>query len=89
MVIGGFGNSDAYDASAFKLSIDRDPDVPVPTAELPRYGKQPQIHHTFKDAPTNPPIIITLAFVALVGAALPILGGLVSSFAGIICWVQC
>lgn len=79
-MLGGFGISKAYDASAFKLSIERDPDVPVPTAEVLRYGKQPEIHHIFKDSPTNPPIIITLAFVALVGAALPILAGLVSLF---------
>ncbi|KAJ5173029.1 hypothetical protein N7492_005622 [Penicillium capsulatum] len=76
VVLGGFGNSEAYDSSVFKLSINRDPDVPVPTTEVPRYGKQPEIHHTFKDSPTNPPIIITLFFVALVGATLPVLAGL-------------
>lgn len=78
MVIGSFGNSEAYDSSAFKLSIVRDPNVPIPTVEAARYGKLPEIHHVFKDAPSNPAIIITLAFVAMVGAALPILAGLVS-----------
>ena len=77
VVIGSFGSSEAYDSSVFPLSIERNPNVPVPTAEVTRYGKQPEIHHIFKDAPTNPPIIITLAFVAMVGASLPVLGGLV------------
>jgi oligosaccharyltransferase complex subunit delta (ribophorin II) len=77
-VIGSFGNSDAYDSSVFKLAIERDPNVPVPTAETARYGKLPEIHHIFKDSPSNPPIVITLVFVAAVGATLPVLAGLVS-----------
>ncbi|KAJ5622353.1 hypothetical protein N7528_005585 [Penicillium herquei] len=76
VVIGSFGSSEAYDSSVFSLSIDRDPDHPVPTIEAARYGKLPEIHHIFKDAATSPPVIITLAFVALVGASLPILAGL-------------
>ncbi|GLI78866.1 hypothetical protein PoHVEF18_007188 [Penicillium ochrochloron] len=76
VVIGSFGNSDAYDSSVFKLAIERDPNVPVPTAETARYGKLPEIHHIFKDSPSNPPIIITLVFVAAVGATLPVLAGL-------------
>lgn len=77
MVVGSFGSSEAYDRSVFKLSIDRDPNIPIPTVEAARYGKLPEIHHIFKDAPSNPAIIITLAFVAMVGAALPVLAGLV------------
>lgn len=80
MVIGSFGSSDAYDSPAFKLSIERDPDLPVPSVEAARYGKQPEIHHIFKDDPTSPPVVITLAFVAMVGATLPVLGGLVRMF---------
>ncbi|KAJ5280822.1 hypothetical protein N7478_006194 [Penicillium angulare] len=76
VVIGSFGSSDAYDSSIFPLSIERDPDHPIPTFEAARYGKLPEIHHVFKDAATSPPVIITLAFVALVGAALPVLAGL-------------
>ena len=60
-MIGSFGSSDAYDSSVFKLAIERDPNVPVPTAETARYGKLPEIHHIFKDSPSNPPIIITLS----------------------------
>ena len=77
-MIGSFGSSDAYDNSVFKLAIERDPNVPVPTAETARYGKLPETHHIFKDSPSNPPIIITLAFVLAVGATLPVLAGLVS-----------
>ncbi|KAJ5778125.1 hypothetical protein N7520_001371 [Penicillium odoratum] len=76
VVIGSSGSSEAYDSSVFALSIERNPDVPVPTADVVRYGKLPEIHHVFKDAATSPPIVITLAFVALVGAALPVLAGL-------------
>ncbi|KAJ5376766.1 hypothetical protein N7509_013652 [Penicillium cosmopolitanum] len=76
VVIGGFGSSEAYDHSVFKLSIERDVNIPIPTAEAPRYGKLPEIHHTFKNDPTNPPIVITLAFVGAVIASLPVLAGL-------------
>ncbi|KAJ6140597.1 hypothetical protein N7470_010393 [Penicillium chermesinum] len=75
VVLGSFGSSTPYDNSVFSLSIERNPDVPVPTVEVARYGKQPQIHHIFKDSPTSPPVAITLAFVGLVLAALPLLGG--------------
>jgi oligosaccharyltransferase complex subunit delta (ribophorin II) len=77
VVIGGLGTSDAYDSSVFQLSIDRNPELAVPTVETERYGKKPEIHHIFKDSPSNPPIVVTLAFVAMVGAALPVLAGLV------------
>jgi oligosaccharyltransferase complex subunit delta (ribophorin II) len=86
VVIGGLGTSDAYDSSAFQLSIDRNPELAVPTVETERYGKKPEIHHIFKDSPSNPPIMITLAFVAMVGAALPVLAGLVRSY--LVSWRQ-
>ncbi|KAJ5579835.1 uncharacterized protein N7459_005820 [Penicillium hispanicum] len=76
VVIGSPGSSKAYDSSVFKLSIKRQPDAPVPTADVPRYGKLPEIHHIFKDSPTSPPVVITLAFLAMVGATLPVLGAL-------------
>ncbi|KAJ5294188.1 hypothetical protein PENANT_c028G04152 [Penicillium antarcticum] len=76
VVIGGLGTSDAYDSSVFQLSIDRNPELAVPTVETDRYGKKPEIHHIFKNSPSNPPIVITLAFVAMVGAAIPVLAGL-------------
>ncbi len=78
VVIGGFGSSEAYDSSAFKLSIDRNPEEAVPTVKTERYGKKPEIHHIFKESASSPPIVITLAFVAMIGAAIPALAGLVS-----------
>ena len=36
-----------------------------------RYGKLPEIHHSFKVDPKSPPKIITLIFTAIVLAALP------------------
>ncbi|KAJ5863957.1 uncharacterized protein N7529_005873 [Penicillium soppii] len=76
VVIGGFGDSDAYDSSVFKLSLDRNPEEAVPTVETERYGKKPEIHHIFKDSASSPPIVITLAFVAMVVAAVPVLAGM-------------
>ena len=84
LLIGGFGSSRAYNNVAFRLSIDRSPDEPVPTAEVLRYGKLPEIHHTFKSDPTSPPVVITLAFVGMVLAALPLLAGVVCSYLGIL-----
>ncbi|KAE8145105.1 Oligosaccharyltransferase subunit Ribophorin II-domain-containing protein [Aspergillus avenaceus] len=74
-LIGSFGSSEAYNGAAFKLAVTRNPDHPVPTVEVSRYGKLPEIHHIFKDGPSSPPIVITLTFVAMVLAALPILAG--------------
>lgn len=59
--------------------MTRNADEPVPTVEVSRYGKLPEIHHIFKSDPQSPPIVITLAFVAMVLATLPVLGGVVSS----------
>lgn len=48
--------------------------------DVSRYGKQPEIHHVFKEGPKNPPIAITLAFLAATLAALPILAITVSGY---------
>lgn len=77
VILGGFGDSAAHDSSVFKLSIDRNPDEAVPTVETERYGKKAEIHHIFKDAASSPPLVITLAFVGLVIAAIPVLAGMV------------
>ncbi|TPR03716.1 Guanine nucleotide exchange factor synembryn family protein [Aspergillus niger] len=74
-LIGSFGESTAYNAAAFQLDVTRNADEPVPTVEVSRYGKLPEIHHIFKSDPQSPPIVITLAFVAMVLATLPVLGG--------------
>ncbi|PTU24104.1 hypothetical protein P175DRAFT_0497220 [Aspergillus ochraceoroseus IBT 24754] len=75
ILIGSFGSSQAYNEAAFQLSLARAPDEPVPTLEVLRYGKLPEIHHVFKNDAQSPPIVITLAFVAMVLATLPVLGG--------------
>lgn len=46
---------------------------------MSRYGKLPEIHHIFKEDAKNPPIVITLAFLALTLVTLPILGVTVST----------
>ncbi|OJK03923.1 hypothetical protein ASPACDRAFT_112089 [Aspergillus aculeatus ATCC 16872] len=78
VLIGSFGEADAYNGAAFKLTVARNPDEPVPTVESSRYGKLPEIHHIFKTDAQSPPLVITLVFLALVLAALPVLGGVVS-----------
>ncbi|BCS21007.1 putative oligosaccharyltransferase subunit ribophorin II [Aspergillus puulaauensis] len=76
ILIGSFGSSPAYNKPAFQLSLARNPDEPVPTYEVSRYGKLPEIHHIFKSDPRSPPVVITLAFIATVLAALPLLAAL-------------
>jgi oligosaccharyltransferase complex subunit delta (ribophorin II) len=78
IIIGSFGSSNAYRGPAFNLVIDRDPTLPLPSFDIRRYGKLSEIHHIFKSAPKNPPVLITLAFVVLVLIAFPILAGIVS-----------
>ncbi|KAL4922528.1 Oligosaccharyltransferase subunit Ribophorin II-domain-containing protein [Aspergillus aurantiobrunneus] len=75
ILIGSFGSSQPYNEPVFRLSLARNPDEPVPTFEVSRYGKLPEIHHIFKSDPQSPPIIVTLAFVAIVLATFPILAG--------------
>ncbi|GAB1191736.1 hypothetical protein APSETT444_000918 [Aspergillus pseudonomiae] len=75
LLIGSFGSAEAYNGAAFKLAVTRNPDQPVPTVEVSRYGKLPEIHHIFKEDPQSPPIVITLAFVAMVLGTLPVLAG--------------
>ncbi|PWY93496.1 oligosaccharyltransferase subunit ribophorin II [Aspergillus sclerotioniger CBS 115572] len=74
-LIGSFGDADAYNGAAFQLAVTRNPDEPVPTVEVSRYGKLPEIHHIFKADAQSPPVVISLAFVAMVLATLPVLGG--------------
>ena len=78
-LIGSFGDADAYNGAAFQLAVARNPDEPVPTVEVSRYGKLPEIHHIFKADAQSPPVVISLAFVAMVLATLPVLGGVVGS----------
>ncbi|MCJ1367303.1 hypothetical protein MMC16_006435 [Acarospora aff. strigata] len=81
LVIASFGSSTPYNRHAFDLSIKLDPNAPFAVPEKPlRYGKLPEIHHTFKADPKSPPKIITLVFTAAVIAALPLFLGTWLSF---------
>ncbi|KAL9007522.1 MAG: hypothetical protein Q9173_007231 [Seirophora scorigena] len=72
LIIASFGSSTPYRSPAFDLKIELDPSAPPPLVEKPlRYGKLPEIHHTFKADPKSPPKIITVIFTAAVLAALP------------------
>ncbi|KAL4885543.1 Oligosaccharyltransferase subunit Ribophorin II-domain-containing protein [Aspergillus karnatakaensis] len=75
ILIGSFGSSQAYNEPAFQLSLARGADEPIPTFEASRYGQLPEIHHIFKADAQSPPVVITLAFIALVLAAFPVLAG--------------
>lgn len=78
LVLASFGSSLPYNRHVFDLSVRLDPNVPLPAVENPlRYGKLPEIHHTFKADPKSPPKIITMVFTAAVVAALPLLLGTV------------
>lgn len=78
LTIASFGSSVPYNRHVFDLSVRLDPNAPSPAVEKPlRYGKLPEIHHTFKADPKSPSKVITLVFTAAVIAALPLLLGTV------------
>ena len=55
-----------------------DPSAPASAQEKPlRYGKLPEIHHTFRSDPKNPPVIVSLLFTVAVLATVPVLFGTV------------
>lgn len=74
LIIASFGSAQPYHSHAFDLSIEQDSSATVAAQGKPlRYGKLPEIHHTFKSDPKSPPKIITLVFTAAVLVALPVL----------------
>jgi oligosaccharyltransferase complex subunit delta (ribophorin II) len=74
IVLASFGSSQGFNAPAFEVNIELDPNAPAPKYEKPlRYGKQPEIHHIFRPDPKSPPKVVSLVFGALVVAALPAL----------------
>jgi oligosaccharyltransferase complex subunit delta (ribophorin II) len=74
IIIGSFGASKPYYSHAFDLIVESDPNSSRgPPEKLQRYGKLPEIRHTFKPDPTSPPKIITIVFGTAVIAALPLL----------------
>ncbi|EEA21894.1 hypothetical protein TMatcc_008680 [Talaromyces marneffei ATCC 18224] len=76
IVIGSFGDSDAYRNLAFQLSIAGDASAPAASDSVERYGKQPRINHVFKTDPKSPPQIITLIFLLTVLVTIPVLAGM-------------
>ncbi|KAI9879489.1 MAG: hypothetical protein M1830_008365 [Pleopsidium flavum] len=76
LIIASFGSSQPYSNHIFDVNVKLDPNVPYAAPENPlRYGKLPEIHHTFKADPKSPPKVISLVFAGAVIAALPILLG--------------
>ncbi|KAI2472563.1 Oligosaccharyltransferase subunit Ribophorin II-domain-containing protein [Annulohypoxylon bovei var. microspora] len=74
LVIASFGSSEGFEKEIFDVQLTRDPIAATLTYEKPlRYGKQPEIHHTFRADPTSPPKIISLVFVLAVLATVPTL----------------
>ena len=58
----------------FDIDVKLDPNNPPPSHEKPvRYGKQPEIKHTFRADPKSPPKVISLFFVLAVLATVPAL----------------
>ncbi|KAI1396643.1 Dolichyl-diphosphooligosaccharide--protein glycosyltransferase subunit Swp1 [Hypoxylon fuscum] len=74
IVLGGFGASAGLDKPFFTVSLTRDANAKPVAYEAPlRYGKQPEIQHTYKAEPTSPPKLISAAFAVAVAAAVPAL----------------
>ncbi|KAK4220210.1 Dolichyl-diphosphooligosaccharide--protein glycosyltransferase subunit 2 [Rhypophila decipiens] len=74
IVIGSFGASQGVNAHVFNLQTTTDASLPAPSYEKPiRYGKKPEIHHTFKADPRSPPMAISIFFGVAVLVTIPAL----------------
>lgn len=74
LLIASFGSSKPYEGLAFEFKIEIDPNFAIASPGKPlRYGKLAEINHIFKTDPKSPPKTITLIFMAVVVAALPVL----------------
>ncbi|MCJ1359916.1 MAG: hypothetical protein MMC33_009919, partial [Icmadophila ericetorum] len=72
IIVASFGSSKPYSSKVFDLIIKSDQNTPIPPSEKPlRYGKLPEIQHTFRPDPTSPPMQISMVFALFVVAALP------------------
>lgn len=81
VVIGSFGSAQGIITDAFDIEIKQDTNTPPPAVSAPlRYGKQPQIHHIFKEQAKYPPKIVPLLFTGLVLVTLPLAAYFVSPF---------
>jgi oligosaccharyltransferase complex subunit delta (ribophorin II) len=76
LVLGSFGETQAFEKQVFAVQLVQDPTVPVPRYEAPeRYAKKEEIHHVFRDDQKSPPKVISLFFVAAILATVPVLLG--------------
>ncbi|QSZ29766.1 hypothetical protein DSL72_004283 [Monilinia vaccinii-corymbosi] len=76
LVLGSFGSAQAFSNHVFDLALSLDESKPIPAYEKPlRYGKLPEIKHTFRPDPQNGPKIFSLVFAAAVIATVPVLLG--------------
>ncbi|EFR05378.1 hypothetical protein MGYG_08389 [Nannizzia gypsea CBS 118893] len=73
LLIASFGSSSGYYKPAFKISLEHNTNTPLPSSKALRYGKLEEIHHTFREDPRSPPVIVSLFFVLAVLATLPLL----------------
>ncbi|KAF7554114.1 hypothetical protein G7046_g6909 [Stylonectria norvegica] len=74
LILGSFGSSKGSVSPLFEIDVQLDTNAPAPGYEAPlRYGKVPEIHHTFRADPKSPPKIISLVFALAVLAAVPAL----------------
>ena len=74
LVLGSFGSTQASVIPILDIAVHTDPSATLPAYEPPvRYGKQPEIHHTFNSEPKNPPRIVSVVFALGVLATVPAL----------------
>jgi len=74
LVLGSFGSTKGSVTPVFDFTVKLDPVAALPSYEKPlRYGKLAEIHHIFRDDPTSPPKIVSLAFALAVLATVPAL----------------
>ncbi|KAK3336149.1 Oligosaccharyltransferase subunit Ribophorin II-domain-containing protein [Cercophora scortea] len=74
VVIASFGATQGLNTPVFDVQITMDPSATPPSYTKPlRYGKQPDIHHIFRDGPKSPPKVVSLFFVLAVLATVPAL----------------
>lgn len=72
LVLGSFGSTKGSITPVFDLALNLDPNAPTLNYEAPlRYGKLPEIHHTFRDDPKSPPKIVSIVFALAVLATVP------------------
>lgn len=79
VVIGSFGSAKGVIADAFDIEFKHEANAQLPAQSAPvRYGKQPQIHHIFREPEKYPSKVFPLFFVGLILVTLPAVAFIVS-----------